>query len=91
MTEPVLPPPPTPLKRNTKKQADPDYFKKYYQNKTKLIMIHCDIRNIDNEKSNFSRHKKTKRHINNENMIKYEELCKLIKQKWYEENYSEFD
>lgn len=28
MSQPVLPPPPTPLKINTKTQADPDYFEK---------------------------------------------------------------
>ena len=93
MSELVLPPPPTPIKskRTVQKRTDPNYFKNYYQNKTKLIKMHCDICNKDFEKSNFSKHNKSIKHVNNENMIKYKELCRILKQRWYEENYSEFD
>ena len=64
MCEPVLPPPPVPIRENKKLPKDPDYFKKYYQNKTKLIKIKCETCNIDVEKSNLSRHLHGRKHIN---------------------------
>jgi len=73
MAQLILSPPPVPIKSNrtVQKRTDPDYFKHYYQNKTKLIKLHCDMCNIDIEKSNIAKHRKSKKHINNENIFKY--------------------
>ena len=58
MSELILPPPPKPIKKERViyKRSDPNYFLKYYQNKTKLIKMHCDLCNVDTDKSNCSKH-----------------------------------